>query len=254
MCRMLPPWLAELHAAAHTAAHTAAEADRPVVWGLLAEAVRCAHSVGIAVGRNEMSVAALGWMDRAAEHAGDRAPALPAVREYLRVTGLPAGPRLRCVSAAQPIGLRTPLDGTDNTTPDALVARGPLHLGASIISEYTGDQGGIRDHLVEAAHRSELTGERTERLWVGFGPTNVRIHRVWRRPRPEITPARSRPPRASRSPGSCSASATTDRVGLRCRAATPRTPVPAPSRQCTRGTIRSTRRRDCCITTARRTA
>ena len=82
MCRMLPPLLAELHAAAHTAA----EADRPVVWGLLAEAVRCAHSVGIAVGRNEMSVAALGWMDRAAEHAGDRAPALRAVREYLRVT------------------------------------------------------------------------------------------------------------------------------------------------------------------------
>ena len=173
MCRMLPPLLAELHAAAHTAA----EADRPVVWGLLAEAVRCAHSVGIAVGRNEMSVAALGWMDRATEHAGDRAPALRAVREYLRVT---AYLRVRDFDACQRLNRSgfAHLDGTDDTTPDALVARGQLHLGASIISAYTGDQDGIRDHLAEAAHLSELTGERTERLWVGFGPTNVRVHRV----------------------------------------------------------------------------
>lgn len=171
--RMLPALLAELHAAAHTSAGR----DRQVAWGLLAEAVRCAHSVGIAVGRNDLSVTALDRMDWAAERAGDRAPALRAIREYLRVT---AYLRARDFDACWRIhssGVAM-LAGTDDTTPDALVARGQLHLGASIISAHTGDQNRMWNHLVEAARVAERTGERTERLWVGFGPTNVAVHRV----------------------------------------------------------------------------
>lgn len=173
MARMLPPLLAELH----TAAHVASGRDGETAWGLLAEVVRCAHSVGIAVGRNDLSVAALARMDWAAARAGDRAPALRAIREYLRVTTYLRVRDFHACSRLNASGVAM-LAGTDDDTPDALVARGQLHLGASITSAHTGDRDGMREHLAEAAHVAELTGERTDRLWVGFGPTNVAVHQV----------------------------------------------------------------------------
>jgi hypothetical protein len=55
--------------------------------------------------------------------------------------------------------------------------RGQLHLGASIIAAHSGDLATMGEHLAEAERIAAITGERTERLWVGFGPTNVRVHR-----------------------------------------------------------------------------
>jgi len=123
-----------------------------------------------------LSVTALQRMDWAANHAGDRAPALRAIREYLRVT---AYLRARDFDACWRLNASgmAKLEGTDAGTPDALIARGQLHLGASIIAAHTGDMDNMRDHLAEAEHIATLTGERTERLWVGFGPTNVAVHR-----------------------------------------------------------------------------
>jgi len=173
MSKLLPDLLAELH----TATHTFAGQERDAAWGLLAEASRCGHSVAIAIGLNELSVTALQRMDWAASHAGDRAPALRAIREYLRVTAYLRARDFDACWRLNASGLAK-LDDTDANTPDALVARGQLHLGASIIAAHTGDQDTMRDHLSEAERIATITGERTERLWVGFGPTNVGVHRT----------------------------------------------------------------------------
>jgi hypothetical protein len=82
MTPVLPGLYAELHAAANTWTGT----DRADAWGLLAEAYRCAHTVGIAAGFPDLSLTALNRMDWAAQQAGDRVPALRAAREYLRIT------------------------------------------------------------------------------------------------------------------------------------------------------------------------
>lgn len=173
MAAALPALLAELHAAGHTLTGH----DQEAAWALLAEASRCGHSVGIAIGMNDLSVAALQRMDWAATRAGDRGPGLRAAREYLRVTAYlrahdyPACWRLNAAGLAR-------LDGVDQRTPGALVARGQLHLGASIIAAHTGDHDTMDDHLAEAERIAERTGERPEQFWFGFGPTNVAVHRV----------------------------------------------------------------------------
>lgn len=173
MAAALPGLLAELHAAAHVLTGHEQEA----AWGLLAEASRCGHSVGIAIGMNDLSVTALHCMDWAAAKAGDHAPGLHAAREYLRVTAYlrardyPACWRLNTAGSGH-------LDGTDNRTPGVLVARGQLHLGASIIAAHTGDQDAMHDHLAEAERIAAHTGEQPARFWFGFGPTNVAVHRV----------------------------------------------------------------------------
>jgi hypothetical protein len=172
MSMVLPDLIAELH----TAAHVLDGHEQEQAWGLLAEACRCGHSVGIAIGMNELSVTALQRMDWAASRAGNRAPALRAIREYLRVTAYLRVKDFDACWRLNESGMAK-LDGTDANTPDALIARGQLHLGASIIAAHTGDMEGVRDHLAKAEHIATLTGERTERLWVGFGPTNVAVHR-----------------------------------------------------------------------------
>lgn len=173
MARMLPGLLTELH----TAAHQLTDRSQEAAWGLLAEASRCGHSVGIAIGLNDLSVTALQRMDWAAEQAGDRSPGLRAIREYLRVTAYLRARDFDACWRLNKAGLAR-LDGTDDRTPGALVARGQLHLGGSIIAAHTGDQSLMGDHLAEAERLSHLSGERTDQFWVGFGPTNVRVHRT----------------------------------------------------------------------------
>ncbi|WP_199520265.1 helix-turn-helix domain-containing protein [Kitasatospora sp. MBT63] len=61
MVAMLPGLLVELH----TAAHEFTGEQQRQAWGLLAEAYRCGHSVGIAIGLNDLSATALARMDDA---------------------------------------------------------------------------------------------------------------------------------------------------------------------------------------------
>ncbi|GAA0510406.1 helix-turn-helix transcriptional regulator [Saccharopolyspora thermophila] len=173
MAATLPGLLQELH----TATHYFSGSEQQTVWALLAEAARCGHSVGIALGLNDLSVVALQTMDWAAARAGDQGVGLRAVREYLRVT---AYLRIRDYETCWRLNAAglAHLDGTDDRTPGALVARGQLHLGASIIAAYTGDQDLMLEHLAQADLIASRTGEQTEQFWLGFGPTNVAVHRV----------------------------------------------------------------------------
>ncbi|GAA2817281.1 helix-turn-helix transcriptional regulator [Kribbella solani] len=173
MVPVLPGLYAELHAAANTWTG----ADRADAWGLLAEAYRCAHTVGIAAGYPDLSLTALNRMDWAAGQAGDRAPALRAAREYLRVT---AYLRKRDYETCWNLNAagRAHLEGTDARTPGALIASGQLYLGAAVLAARTGDASTVRDYLDEAERFASRTGEDLETFWFGFGPTNVAAHRV----------------------------------------------------------------------------
>lgn len=173
MAGMLPGLLAELH----TAAHLWSGSDRVVAWGLLAEAYRCGHSFGIAMGMPDLSAMALARMDSAASLAGDRAPALRAIRDYLRVTAYLRDGAYETCWRLNASGVAH-LAGTDRGTPDALVAAGQLHLGASVLAARTHDRDAVDGHLAEAERVARLTGDQAETLWVAFGLTNVRAHRV----------------------------------------------------------------------------
>jgi hypothetical protein len=115
-------------------------------------------------------------MDWAAQRAGDQAPGLRAAREYLRIT---AYLRARDYDACWRLNASgvSHLAGADDA-PGTLIAHGQLHLGASIIAAHTGDRDTMTNHLDEAERIAGRTGEQTERFWFGFGPTNVRVHRV----------------------------------------------------------------------------
>lgn len=134
-------------------------------------------AVGIVIGLDDLSVAALQRMDWAATRSGDRGLGLRAAHEYLRVTAYLRTRDYEACRRLETAGFAH-LDGTDERTPGALVARGQLHLGASIIAARTGDQDTMHDHLAEAARIAARTGEAPERFWFGFGPTNVAVHRV----------------------------------------------------------------------------
>lgn len=173
MAERLPALLTELH----TAAHTWTGADQVAAWGLLAEAYRCGHTVGIALGMTDLSATALSRMDWAAQNAGARGPALRAAREYLRVT---AYLRRRDYDACQRLNASGAalVDGAEAGDPGAWVARGQLHLGAAVIAARTGDRDAMDGNLNEAERYARRTGEDLSTFWFGFGPTNVAVHRV----------------------------------------------------------------------------
>ncbi|MFC5266407.1 helix-turn-helix domain-containing protein [Kribbella qitaiheensis] len=170
---VLPSLFAELQ----TAAHLWTGSRQAAAWGLLAEAYRCAHTVGIATGYPDMSLVALSRMDWAARRAGDRAPGLRAAREYLRVTAYLRKQDYDTCWSLNAAG-RAHLEGTDQHTPGSLIAGGQLNLGAAVLSARVGDASATRDYLDEARHHARLTGEDLETFWFGFGPTNVAVHRV----------------------------------------------------------------------------
>ncbi|SFQ17304.1 Helix-turn-helix domain-containing protein [Amycolatopsis rubida] len=172
MIALFPPLLAEVHLAAEKASGR----EREDLWALLALAARCGHSVGIAVGDNDLSVYALSRMDWAAKQAGRHASGLRAAREYLRVTAYLRNRDYDACWRLNRAGVAH-LDGAEDT-PGALLARGQLHLGASVIAARTGDRDSMAGHLDEAARIAAVTGEQPEQFWFGFGPTNVQVHRT----------------------------------------------------------------------------
>lgn len=173
MLSELPGLLAELHSAAHEFTGQ----DQIAAWGLLAEAYRCAHTVGIALGLSDVSATALSRMDWAAQSSGTREPGLRAAREYLRVTAYLRNGDYEACWRLNRSGLQM-LDGTTDSDPGVLIARGQLHLGASVIAARTGDRDLMEGNLAEAAQLAKLTGDDIETFWFAFGPTNVAVHKA----------------------------------------------------------------------------
>ncbi|WP_239394560.1 hypothetical protein [Frankia sp. CiP3] len=64
----------------------------------------------------------------------------------------------------------------DGHSPDFLSARGALFLLAAITAAYQGDRAEARRRLACAAEDAKRLGGDGNRLWSGFGPTNVALH------------------------------------------------------------------------------
>jgi XRE family transcriptional regulator, fatty acid utilization regulator len=170
----LPALLAELH----TAAVMTTGSARAHAYGLLAETARVGHTVGIGLARPDLSPLALIRMDQAAQHAAEQEPGLRAIRDYLRITTALRGGDYDASKRLHASAVHR-LEGADADDPGARVARGQLHLGAAVIAARTGDADDVASHIAAAQRYADVTGERdTERFWVGFGPANIRAHRV----------------------------------------------------------------------------
>ncbi|MGK5496650.1 helix-turn-helix domain-containing protein [Streptomyces sp. URMC 125] len=155
---------------------TAAAHDHPSgrAWRVLASTYRTAYDVTGKLGHVDLATVALDRMDWAAQRASD--PILAAIRQYMR-----ALVHLRASHYA--IGQRLVRSGLAmlDQVPDSRerqVVRGQLHLGAAVLGARAQDGDTADEHLAEAQHLAEETGEAAEVHWLAFGPTNVGVHRV----------------------------------------------------------------------------
>lgn len=148
----------------------------PAGYNLLAQSYRAVYDVGARFGYLSMSRAAMDRVDWAAQKAGDKEAPLRAMRQYQRslihmkegdyATGL------RMYKAG-----RAMVDAVDDT-PLNLAVRGQLVLGAALLSARSGMKDDAQHLIDEAGRIAGRTGELPNAYWMGWGPTNVGVHRV----------------------------------------------------------------------------
>ncbi|WP_030336361.1 helix-turn-helix domain-containing protein [Streptomyces sp. NRRL B-1381] len=143
---------------------------RTDAWRALASVYRTAHDITVKVGYTDLAGVALDRMGWAAERASD--PCLAAVRHYKRALVRQERRDLgTCLIEAG----RSLLDG--DTSKEALVVAGQLHLGAVVVAARAGDRAAVADHLGEAHSLADrVGGEAAEVHWLSFGHTNIALH------------------------------------------------------------------------------
>ncbi|WP_299530569.1 helix-turn-helix domain-containing protein [uncultured Streptomyces sp.] len=165
--RLLPSTISELT----TAAWRTPSTER---WRALASTYRTAHDISVKLGYYDLSAIALDRMDWAARRASD--PCLSAIRQYMRALvyfregEYRIGQRL--VAAGQDLA------GGAGESREAVVVRGQLHLGASVIAARAEQQTLVDIHIEEAERCAERTGDASGVHWLSFGPANVALHRM----------------------------------------------------------------------------
>ncbi|MFD5394918.1 helix-turn-helix domain-containing protein [Streptomyces sp. NPDC127097] len=169
VARAVPDLLAELC----RALQGAAPGDRPAVARLLVDACRAADAVAYKYGARDLSARLIDVMRWAAGQADD--PVVDATTAYVRTETFFAARAhaagLRALElAADQQALRT-------SVPEAVAARGALHMRAAVIAGRAGDGDSAETHL-DAAR--VLGDEVAEDVYSGtaFGPDSVRIHEV----------------------------------------------------------------------------
>ncbi|WP_030742350.1 helix-turn-helix domain-containing protein [Streptomyces sp. NRRL F-5135] len=162
------PWLiAEL-------THVAWSAPSTTVWQALASTYRTAHDIAVKIGFFDLSTVALDRMDWAAARASD--PCLAAIRQYKRAlgyhkVGAPVGGQRLIASGHSLLALES--------SREALVVTGQLHLGASAVAARAGDEGAVAAHIKAASDLAKrVGGEAGEIHWLSFGHTNVHLHEM----------------------------------------------------------------------------
>ncbi|MFI8852586.1 helix-turn-helix transcriptional regulator [Streptomyces sp. 891-h] len=167
----LPAFIAEATAAAHRGGTTG-------LWQTLGSAYRTAHDIATKLGFYDLATIALDRLGWAAERGSD--PLMAAVRQYMRaLTYFREGEHtigLRLIDAGHRALSCT--DSAEREARAALVVRGQLHLGASVIAARAHDADAVDSHLREAAAYAERTGEAERVYWLSFGPANVAVHEV----------------------------------------------------------------------------
>ncbi|WP_405843356.1 helix-turn-helix domain-containing protein [Streptomyces platensis] len=169
VARAVPDLLAELC----RALQGAAPGDRPAVARLLVDACRAADAVAYKYGARDLSARLIDVMRWAAQQADD--PVVDATTAYVRTETFFA-------ARAHAAGLRALELAVDQqalrtSAPEAVAARGALHMRAAVVAGRAGDGDSAETHL-DAAR--VLGDEVAEGVYSGtaFGPDSVRIHEV----------------------------------------------------------------------------
>ncbi|KXK59344.1 hypothetical protein AWW66_24685 [Micromonospora rosaria] len=152
-------------------------AHRGNAFRLLAAAYIAASKLAVKVGDGDTALLAADRAASAARSAGDKA--LTAVAAYQAACGLRRLPG-RSAEAEQMV--RTSIDRLASTSatsdPDLLSAQGALLLLAALMSAKRRQAKESSQLLTRAEGLASTLGTDRNRLWTGFGPTNVVIHAV----------------------------------------------------------------------------
>ncbi|MFG3115213.1 helix-turn-helix domain-containing protein [Streptomyces sp. NPDC048197] len=166
--RTVPGLLAELC----RALRAAAPHDQPVMARLLADACRAADAVAFKYGAKDLSARLIDLMRWAAPQAHN--PLVDATVAYVRT-------EVHFGAQTHAVGLRALEQALDRAprhdAPEALAARGALHMRAAVIAGRAGNGDAAALHLDAA----RALGDRVrEDVYGGtaFGPDSVRIHEV----------------------------------------------------------------------------
>lgn len=168
VARTVPDLLAELF----RALEGAAPSGRAAVARLVVDACRAADAVAYKYGARDLSARLIDLMRWAAQQVND--PVVDATTAYVRTETFFA-------AKAHAAGLRALEIAADqalaSSAPEAVAARGALHMRAAVIAGRAGDGDSAGMHL-DAAR--VLGDQLSEGVYSGtaFGPDSVRIHEV----------------------------------------------------------------------------
>ncbi|MEC4016200.1 helix-turn-helix domain-containing protein [Streptomyces sp. H27-D2] len=144
------------------------------MWRVLASTYRSAYDIATKLGYADLATTALDRLEWAAVRASDAV--LSSLRQYLRGLAYLRAAQYRTGKRLIGVGLAS-IGQADASLPRDVVT-GQLHLGAAILAARDQREDDATGHLSEAERIAERTGPAERVLWVSFGPTNVRIHRV----------------------------------------------------------------------------
>ncbi|MBO0804269.1 MAG: helix-turn-helix transcriptional regulator [Nocardiopsaceae bacterium] len=142
-------------------------------WQALASSYRTAQDIALKLGFPDLATVALDRMAWAAERASD--PCLAAIRQYKRA--------LVHKDMTPDLGRRLIQTGHDllagESSREAKVVKGQLHLGASAIAARAEDGPAVEAHI-NAARRlaTDLDGGTAAVHWLSFGKVNVALHNM----------------------------------------------------------------------------
>ncbi|MFE9958122.1 helix-turn-helix transcriptional regulator [Micromonospora sp. NPDC005299] len=169
--RLLPDVLSQATALTDDAAGL----HRSSAFRLLAAAYIAASKLAAKVGDGDTALLTADRASTAARLADDQA--LAAVAAYQAACGLMQLPG-RAAEAEHVV--RTSIDRLAGPAddPDLLSAQGSLLLLAALMAAGQGSRKETGQLLAQAGERATVLGSDRNRLWTGFGPTNVVIHAV----------------------------------------------------------------------------
>ncbi|MEV0603398.1 helix-turn-helix transcriptional regulator [Streptomyces sp. NPDC050315] len=144
-------------------------------WQALASSYRTAADITLKLGFPDLSSVALDRMGWAAGRASD--PCLAAIRQYKRALVYKAGGSEAALGQRLIASGHMLLDG--QTSREALVVRGQLHLGMSAVAARAEDADAVTTHITAARDLAgRVGGEAGEVHWLSFGYRNIALHEM----------------------------------------------------------------------------
>ncbi len=172
VARLLPPVLS---AALEYACRSSA-AGRRSAFVFSAWAYVAASKLASKAGDYELGWIAADRAVRSAAHADQ--PALSAVAVYQVSCALVGNRRFADAERVASLAAEDLRRVSSADDPDSLSALGSLLLVASLAAGGDGREADSDRHLAAASAAADQLGSDDNRLWTGFGPTNVAIHRM----------------------------------------------------------------------------